>query len=101
VTAWISEYKQPFSGQRGPISLPMTPQIQASAGSTVAGAASTFALSTVTNLIRVACDQVCYLLFTSSTVATNATSTGTRVAANQVGEYFNVVPGSRLSVLST
>jgi hypothetical protein len=102
VTVWVTEFITPFSGQRGPVALPPTPPINTQAGSTTAGAVSTFALSTRTALVRVQADAVAYLGFTSSTSAVNPTSTtGVRVSANQKGEYFSVCSGSRIAALST
>ncbi len=91
MTLWVSEMTAPIgSAKPGPANAPF----QSEAGSTVAGALSTFNLSTRTNLIRLAADAVGYLLFTSSTSGTNATSTNMRLSANAPAEYFLVAGGS-------
>jgi hypothetical protein len=98
MTLWVSEITAPIgSAKPGPANAPF----QSEAGSTVAGALSTFFLSTRTNMIRLVADQNGFLTFTSSTSGVNATSTNTRLSANAPPEFILVAPASRLSWLST
>jgi hypothetical protein len=99
MTLWVSEITAPIgSAKPGPANAPF----QSEAGSTVAGAVSTYFLSTKTNLIRLAADANGFLLVTSSTSIVNPTSTtGMRISANAPAELMLVSPASRLSWLST
>lgn len=49
-----------------------------------------------TKLVRLECDSVCSVLFGPNPTATTSVK---RLAANQT-EYFSVIPGHRLSVIS-
>jgi hypothetical protein len=99
MTLWLSEHASLFGSAR-PLTPAQLPALQTQQGSTVAGALSTFFLSTNTTVVRVISDATAWLLLTSSGSASNATSTGIKISAN-VPEYFTTPKAARLSVLST
>lgn len=64
----------------------------------VGAAAQSNAFSAQTHLIRVHTDAICSILVGTNPIASVATSMS-RMAANQT-EYFGVMPGDRLGVIS-
>ena len=60
------------------------------------GSLPSAAFSANTNLIRLNCDATCSILIGTSPIASTSTA---RMAANQT-EYFGVLPGQKVAVIS-
>lgn len=109
MAVWITEYSNALYYGRGtPTAVPADTGLGGAASTVItttvlsSAATSTMILSTNTRLVRLTCDQPCWPLFSGSSLSTSiATTTNAgRVPPNLV-EYRSVVPGSRLTVLST
>lgn len=95
---YISEFQQ-VAAQPGqaPIQAAMQPAVTDQAPVAIAaGSAQSAAFNALTNLVRVHTDAICSIAIGVNPVATAATA---RMAAGQT-EYFGVVPGQKLAVIT-
>ena len=93
---YISEY-QGVAQVHGGLSAPQEPALVDQTPLAIGGAVQSAAFQSSTKVIRVHCDAICSIVFGPS--PQTATTANKRLAANQT-EYFGVLPGQVLSVVS-
>ena len=93
---YISEY-QGVAQVHGGMSAPQEPALLDQTPLAIGGATQSNAFQASTKLIRVHCDAICSIVF--GPAPQTATTSNKRLAANQT-EYFGVIPGQVLSVIS-